>query len=350
KKHRTTARELLRTSTGELPKQWKNAVPEFPAGKAIASRASGGDVLNGYAQVIPELVGGAADLAPSTKTIIKTDGSADYIGKGTFHGRNIHFGIREHAMGLICDGIALHGGLIPFNSTFMVFHDYMRSSVRLASLMKIRNLFVYTHDSIYVGEDGPTHEPVEQLAAMRAIPHLRVWRPADANEVIYAYQAAIERKDGPSVLALTRQNLMTLDRTKYAPAKETLKGMYLLDTENDKQAEILLIATGSEVHLALGVAEALRAEGKAVRVVSAPCLEVFKTQAEGYRKKVLPKRMKKRVVLEAGVIQGWEGVVGDSGLFVGMDDFGLSGPAEQVAEKLGFTVPAVMEKIRQAGW
>ncbi len=350
KKHHSTARELLRVIAGDLPKQWKNAVAEFPAGKPMATRSAGGSVMNQLGTVIPELVGGSADLTPSNKTEIKTGEYPDFINTGSFLGRNIHFGVREHAMGWFIDGMALHGGLIPFCSTFMVFHDYQRPPVRLAALMNLRSIFVYTHDSFMVGEDGPTHEPVEHLASMRAIPRMHVWRPADANETIFAWQSAVERRDGPTVLSLSRQDLPVLDRGVYAPAKEALKGMYLLDNEGDKQAEILIIASGAEVHLGLSVAAKLREQGRAVRVVSAPCLEVFKQLADGYRKKVLPKRMKKRLVMEAGVVQGWEGILGDSGMFIGMDDFGYSGKPAAVAEKLGFTVDAVMQKIAHAGW
>ncbi len=352
KKHHATARELLRVASGELPKQWKNAVEEFPAGKAVATRAAGGIVMNQLGAVIPELVGGAADLAPSTKTDIKTGANPEFIGRGAFLGRNIHFGVREHAMGWFTNGMSLHGGFIPYSSTFMVFHDFMRPAVRLSSMMKLRNIFIYTHDSIMVGEDGPTHEPIEQLASLRAVPGLQTWRPADANETIFAWQAMIERKNGSSAICLSRQNLPVLDRTRYAPARETLKGMYIVDSAADaeKAAEILIIASGSDLHLGLAVAEKLREQGRAVRVVSAPCLEAFRTQAEGYRKKVLPKRLKKRLVIESGVIQGWEGILGDSGVFIGLDDFGLSGPADAVAEKLGMTLPAVMEKISRAGW
>ncbi len=350
KKHRATARELQRVITGELPKQWKQSVPEFPVGKAIATRSSGGQIMNKLGEALPELVGGSADLAPSNNTVIKTGEYPEFIGPGAYLGRNIHFGVREHAMGCITNGIALHSGFIPYCATFLVFHDYMRATVRLAALMRLRSIFIYTHDSIFVGEDGPTHEPVEHLASLRAIPRLNVWRPADANEAIFAWQAAIERKDGPSVLAMSRQNLPTLDRNVYAAAKKTLKGMYLLESEGDMQADILIVASGSEVHLALAVAKALREKGKGVRVVSAPCLEVFKAQAEDYRKKVLPKRLKKRIVIEAGIIQGWEGVLGDAGIFIGLDDFGYSGPAEKVAEKCGLTVPAVLEKVEAAGW
>ncbi len=350
KKHHPTARELQRVMAGELPKQWKNALEEFPAGKAIATRASSGTVMNQLGAVIPELVGGAADLAPSTKTDIKTGANPEYIARGAFLGRNFHFGVREHAMGWFTNGMALHGGFIPYSATFMVFHDFMRPAVRLSAMMGLKNIFIYTHDSIMVGEDGPTHEPVEQLASLRAIPCLTVWRPADANETSFAWQAMLERKTGTSAICLSRQNLPTLDRTKFAPARETLKGMYILDTDAERSAEILIIASGSDVHLGIAVAEKLKEAGKAVRIVSAPCLEVFKNQAEGYRKKVLPKRLKKRLVIESGVIQGWEGVLGDAGIFVGLDCFGLSGKAEMVAEKLGFTVPAVLAKIEAAGW
>ncbi len=350
KKHHATARELQRVLAGELPKQWKNSLPEFPADKAVATRAAGGTVMNGLGAVIPELIGGAADLSPSTKTEIKSGANPEYIARGAFLGRNIHFGVREHAMGWFTNGVALHGGFIPYSSTFMVFHDYMRPAVRLAALMKLRNIFVYTHDSIMVGEDGPTHEPVETLAALRTIPGLNVWRPADANETAFAWQAMIERKDGPSAICLSRQNLPVFDRTKYAGARETLKGMYILDTDTEKSPEILIIASGSDVQLAVGVAEGLRKAGKAVRVVSAPCLEVFKTQAEGYRKKVLPKRLRKRLVIESGVVQGWEGVLGDSGIFAGMAGFGLSGKAEMVADHFGLTVPKILERVNREGW
>ena len=350
KKHHSTAREFQRVLAGDLPKQWKHSLAEFPAGKDVATRAAGGIVMNQLGEILPELVGGSADLSPSTKTEIKTGANPDYIGRGSFLGRNFHFGVREHAMGWFTNGMALHGGFIPYSSTFMVFHDYMRPAVRLSSMMKLRNIFIYTHDSIMVGEDGPTHEPVEQLAALRAIPGVNVWRPADANETSFAWQAMLERRDGTSAVCLSRQNLPVLDRTRYAVARETLKGMYILDTETERSPDILIIASGSDVHLGLGVAEELRKLDKAVRVVSAPCLEVFKTQAEGYRKKVLPKRLKKRLVIESGVVQGWEGVLGDSGIFAGLDDFGLSGKADMVADKLGMTVAKITEKVKEAGW
>ena len=351
KKHHSTARELQRVIAGDLPKQWKNVMQEFPASeKGIATRSASSKLMNQLGEALPELAGGSADLTPSNSTEIKTGANPDFIGKGSFLGRNIHFGVREHAMGWFTDGMALHGGFIPYSATFMVFHDFMRPALRLSALMNQRNVFIYTHDSFAVGEDGPTHQPAEHLAAMRAIPRLNVWRPADANETLFAWQAILERRNGPSALALSRQDLPVLDRTRYAPARETLKGMYIVDADADKQAEILIIATGSDVHLGLAAAAALREQGRAVRVVSAPCLEVFKAQAEGYRKKVLPKRLKKRLIIEAGVVQGWEGILGDSGVFVGVEDFGHSGKAADVAAKLGFTVPAIMEKIAAAGW
>lgn len=345
--HGDEAGELKRIAEGKLPEGWKNATPTFEADeKGLATRASGGKVLNAFAAAIDELVGGSADLAPSTKTEITSGKWTDFIAPGSYAGRNIHFGVREHAMGNMVNGLALHG-LIPFAATFMVFHDYMRPAVRLAALQNCRSIFVYTHDSFYVGEDGPTHQPIEHMAAMRSIPRLAVMRPADANEVAYAWQYAIGRADGPTAMALTRQNLPTLDRTKYAPADGVLKGGYVLD--DDENAEMILVATGSEVSLALDTAKQLREQGRKVRVVSMPCLDLFYQQPQEYQDAVLPKTIAKRVVLEAGIRQGWEGIIGWDGVFVGMDDFGQSGPQQLLAKKFGFTVDAVMEKIQKAG-
>lgn len=348
--HKTLAKELIRVMNGELPKQWKNLTPEYPAGESIATRVSGGKVMNAFGEGIPELVGGAADLAPSTKTIISTGKYPQFIDRGMYLGRNIHFGIREHAMGQICNGMAAHGGFIPYASTFLVFSDYMRPAIRMAALMKLRTIFVFTHDSIFVGEDGPTHQPVEHFAALRCIPRLHLFRPCDANEVAYAWQYAIGRSDGPTALALSRQNLPTLDRTKFASAKDTLKGGYILDEADDVHAEIVLIASGSEVHLAIEVATILREAGRKVRVVSMPSLDVFKEQHEGYIKKVLPKRFKNRVVIEAGVIDGWEGILGDRGIFIGMNDFGESGPYKKLAQKYGFVADAIIDKLAEANF
>ncbi|MDR1519477.1 MAG: transketolase [Planctomycetota bacterium] len=350
KKHHALCRELQRILAGELPKQWKNAVAPFPIEKPLATRAAGNQVMNQLGAAIPELVGGSADLTPANLTEIKSGCNPDFINSGFFQGRNLHFGVREHAMGCFTNGLALHGGFIPYCATFLVFHDYMRPTLRLAALMRIRSIFVHTHDAFMVGEDGPTHQPVEQLASLRAIPRIQVWRPADANETIYAWQAALERKDGPTAICLSRQELPVLDRSSLAPARETLKGMYVLQPEGEEQAEILLIATGGDVPLALATAAALRERGRTTRVASAPCLEAFKLQAEGYRKKILPKRLRKRLVIEAGIVQGWEGILGDAGLFIGLDDFGHSGKPAELAEKLGFTVPAILAKIDSAGW
>ncbi len=348
KTHRNISKELIRVLKNELPKSWKQAMPEFPAGESIATRVSGGKVMNVFGEIIPELVGGAADLAPSTKTEIKTGEYPEFIKPGNYLGRNIHFGVREHAMGQICNGLALHGGFIPFSSTFMVFHDYMRPALRLAAIMRQRHIFVYTHDSIFVGEDGPTHQPIEHLAAMRCMPRVHVFRPCDANETAHAWQYALGRTDGPTVLCLSRQNLPTIDRTRYALARETLKGGYILEGEQDASAEIVIVATGSEVHLALECCAVLREAGRKVRVVSMPCFELFKLQSEGYRKKLFPKRIRKRVVIEAGVSQGWEGLLGDTGVFIGMNDFGASGPADALAKKFGFTVDNVLDRLAEA--
>ncbi len=337
----TKAAELDRLIAGELPKGWQDARPTFDADvKGIASRASGGKALNAFAAVIDELVGGSADLAPSCKTEMTSGNYTDFISRGHYAGRNIHFGVREHAMGNILNGLALHG-LVPLGSTFMVFSDYMRPPIRLAALMGLRSIFVFTHDSFYVGEDGPTHQPIEHIAAMRAIPNLHVMRPGDANETAYAWQYAIGRSNGPTTLALTRQNLPTLDRTVYASAEGTLKGGYVLDT--DDANDYLLIASGSEVSVAVGAAKLLRDAGKTVRVVSMPCLDAFETQPGSYQAEVLAGE--KIVVIEAGIEQGWGRTLGRDGLFLGMDDFGKCGPCATLAEYYGLTAPKVAESI-----
>ncbi len=346
--HFEVADELVRIMNGELPEGWDAATPHFEADeKGMATRASGGKVLNAFAAVVDELVGGSADLAPSTKTEIKSGKWADFVSPGHYEGRNIHFGVREHAMGNIVNGMALHG-LRPFGATFMVFHDYMRPAVRLAAIEECSSIFVYTHDSFYVGEDGPTHQPIEHLAAMRAIPRLHVMRPCDANEVAQAWRHAIEREAAPTALALTRQNVPTLDRSKFGPAEGTLLGGYILC--QDDNPEILLIASGSEVHLALAVAERLRQQNRRVRVVSMPCLDLFQEQPWEYQISVLPGHITRRVVLEAGIRQGWEGILGWEGLFVGMDDFGKSGPYKELEKQFGFTAEAVCDRIAREDW
>ncbi len=340
------AAELQRIIDGKLPDGWEAAMPVFePADGPAATRASGGKVLNAFAAAIPELVGGSGDLAPSTKTEMKGCDGDDFIAPGAYAGRNIHFGVREHAMGNIVNGLALHG-LVPFGATFLVFHDYMRASLRLAALQGCRSIFVYTHDSIYVGEDGPTHQPVEQLAAIRAIPRIHVMRPCDANEVAHAWRYAIGRADAPTVLALTRQKLTTLDRDELGAAGGTRRGGYVLSCDGDP--DIVLAASGSEVHLALDTAALLRDDGRAVRVVSIPGLKLFLQQDPAYRDEVLPPAVTRRVVLELGVRQGWGPILGGEGLFIGMEDFGTSGPWQELAEKYGFVPGAVREKIRAA--
>ena len=338
---------LGRIIAGELPDRWQDAMPVYEAdAKGLATRAAGGQVLNAFAEAIDTLAGGSADLAPSTKTIIKTGKWTESVAPGRFAGRNIHFGVREHAMGNIVNGLALHG-LLPFGATFMVFHDYMRPAVRLAALQDCHSIFVYTHDSFYVGEDGPTHQPVEHLAAMRSIPRLHVMRPCDANEVAWAWRGAIARGGAPTALALTRQNLPTLDRTDLGGAEGTARGGYVLS--DDADADLLLVASGSEVHLALDVAGRLREQGRAVRVVSMPCLDLFEEQPAEYRDEVIPPAVAKRVVMEAGIEQGWGRILGTDGLFVGMDDFGASAPFKKLEEHFGFTAEAVCKQIAAAG-
>ncbi|PTX99697.1 transketolase [Verrucomicrobia bacterium LW23] len=324
----------------EIPADLARKLPTFPAGKAAATRNSGGDVLKAVFAEVPFLIGGSADLAPSTKTWIKEYGS---FLKGEYAGRNLHFGIREHAMGTVVAGIGYYGGLIGFGSTFFVFTDYMRPPIRLGALSSIPGIYVFTHDSIFVGEDGPTHEPVEHLATLRAIPNVMVIRPSDANESAYAWVAALNHKTGPTVLALTRQNIPTFDRTKVAGAENLLKGGYVLwDSKPGTTPELILIGTGSEVHLALGAAEKLAEEGKAVRVVALPSWDIYEAQTAEYKESVLPAAVTKRVAVEAGITFGWERYTGFAGKTVTMSTFGMSAPYEKVAEEFGFTVDNVL--------
>ncbi len=351
-KDESKAAEFVRVMSGELPADWKNSTPIYAADFVAATRASGGKVLADFAEAIPELVGGSADLVESNKTFISKGAFTEkpFVEPGMYLARNIHYGVREHAMGQISNGIAAHGGFIPFCATFFVFSDYLRPAIRMSALSELQTLYVFTHDSIYVGEDGPTHQPIEHLAALRCIPNVDTFRPADANEVAYAYQYALAKKDGPTVITLTRQNLATFDRNEYTSAADTLKGGYILDKAADSEAEICLIASGSELHLAQEVAVSLREAGRKVRVVSMPCLDLFKAQSAEYRESVISKGITKRVVLEAGVVQGWEGILGDEGIFVGMEGFGTSAPAKLVGEKFGFTAEAVLAKIKEAGF
>lgn len=307
--------------------------------KPNATRNSSGLVIQELAKLVPSLWGGSADLAPSNKTDVK--GGGDYSRDNPL-GRNIHFGVREHAMGSLMNGMALYGGVIPYGGTFLVFADYMRPTVRLASIMKQQVVYVFTHDSIFVGEDGPTHEPIEHIASMRCMPGVTVIRPADTAETIVAWTVALERKDGPTVLALTRQNLGAVNDDP-AKANGLRKGAYVV--RDAKKTEVVLIATGSEVGTALGAADMLENKGYGVRVVSMPCMEIFEQQDKAYQDSVIPPNIRRRVVIEAGTSFGWCRYAGDEGMVIGMDRFGASAPYKVLAEKFGFTPESVAAKI-----
>jgi transketolase len=334
--HPELAAEFSRRVSGRLPAGWDAGLPVFPAdSKGMATRNASGKALNALAKSLPELLGGSADLAPSNKSWL--DGFAPFS-KSSPDGRNFHFGVREHAMGSIVNGMALHGGLIPYGATFLIFSDYMRPAIRLSALSHIPAIWVFTHDSIGVGEDGPTHQPVEHLAALRAIPGLTVIRPADANETSAAWKAAIENRSGPTALILTRQNLPTFPPSSL-PTVE--KGAYVLkDFGEDPQ--LILMASGSEVGLIMAAAERLFAEGMAARVVSFPSWELFEKQKPAYRQSVIRPEIKARIAVEAGVGLGWERYVGESGKVISLEHFGASAPAEILFEKFGFTVEQVV--------
>jgi len=329
-------------ASGELPKGWEELLPVFKAdaGK-MATRQASGKVLNAIAGKIPGLIGGAADLAPSTETHLK---EFDSFSSENRAGRNFHFGIREHAMGGAVNGMALTPGIIPFGATFLMFSEYMRPPIRLAAIMKIRPIFVYTHDSIGLGEDGTTHQPVEQLISLRSIPNILVIRPADANETAQAWKVALEHQTGPVALILTRQGLPILDQDKYGKAKDLVKGAYVLS--DDKDAQLILIGTGSEVDLALKAQAKLKEEGIASRVVSMPSWELFEQQSPAYKESVLPKKLKKRLAIEAGSALGWHKYVTDEGDTVTMPGFGESAPAEELYKHFGFTVDNVVSKAK----
>jgi transketolase len=329
---------------GKLPEGWGDDLPGFATdATGIASREAGGKVLNALAGRVPGMIGGAADLAPSTKTHLGFDGAGDL--EANFPGgRNMHFGIREHAMGAVANGMVL-SGLRPFTATFLVFSDYMRPPIRLAAIMQVPTIFVFTHDSIGVGEDGPTHQPVEQLAALRAVPGLNVIRPADANETAEAWRMAMQQTDAPSCLILSRQALPTIDRDRYAPATGLQRGAYVL-TGQDAQTDLILIATGSEVPLIIAVHEQLAREGIASRVVSMPSWYVFEQQDRAYREQVLPPAARARLAVEQAVALGWDRYVGADGATVTMASFGNSAPYADLRVKFGFTVDHVCEQAR----
>ncbi len=335
------AAEFERMTAGDLPAGWDKDIPTFaPQDGPIATRVAGGKVLNAIFKNLPDLIGGSADLAPSTKTWLEGSGRFGWDQGG----RNLQFGVREHAMGAMALGMAHHGGVIPYTATFLVFSDYMRPPIRLAALSRQRVIFIFTHDSIGVGEDGPTHQPVEHLMALRAIPNLWVIRPADANEVAEAWRQAILRRDGPTAIVLSRQNLPVLDRSRLAPASGLAHGGYVL-REAEGPPDLILIGTGSEVHLCLSAAERLTEEGLRVRVVSMPCWELFDAQPQGYRRRVLPPEVPKLAV-EAGVSFGWYKYVGERGGVVGLDRFGASAPGNVLMRELGFSVDNIVAQAR----
>lgn len=335
KKYSADANLFKEFTNRKLPENWDDILPVFePDEKGMASRKASGKVLNSIADHISNLIGGSADLTGSNNTNLD--------GKGVFShsnrtGRNLHYGVREHAMAAALNGIALHGGLIPFGGTFLVFSDYNKPAIRIAALSKIPTLFVFTHDSIGLGEDGPTHQPIEHLAALRAIPNVQVLRPADANEVSYCWKSAIEKNDGPSVMVLTRQALPTIDRSGYGEANGAEKGAYIIKKEQTEKPDLILIATGSEVYPSLQASDILERKGLSVRVVSAPSLELFEQQDVEYREFVLPGSCKKRVSVEAGSTFGWHKWVGSEGLTVGLDQFGISAPYEQIYDHFNIT-------------
>ena len=348
------ASELQRSLRGELPAGWNADIPVFPAdAKGIATREASGKVMNAIAPKLPALTGGSADLDPSTKTALK--GLGDFNppmkpgediegsegGGWGYAGRNLHFGVREHAMGAIANGLAAHGGTIPYGATFLIFSDYMRPPIRLAALAHLHVIHVFTHDSIALGEDGPTHQPVEQLANLRAIPNLILLRPGDANETAVAWQIALETKDRPVLLVLTRQAVPTLDRNRYASAQGVRRGAYVLSDAANGKPQLILIASGSEVGLIVAASERLQREGIAVRCVSMPSWELFEALPKPDRDAVLPPSVRARLAVEAGVTQGWHRYVGDAGDVIGVEHFGASAPGETVLREYGFTVDNV---------
>jgi transketolase len=344
-----------RLAAGTQPDGWAGALPSFPADqKGVATRKASGAVLNALAPVLPELWGGSADLAGSNDTTMSGEPSfipLDHqtaMFPGNPYGRTLHFGIREHTMGAICNGIALHGGTRPYGGTFLVFSDYMRPAVRIASLMKVGVTFVWTHDSIGLGEDGPTHQPVEHLWALRAIPNFEVVRPGDANETAVAWRTIIERNK-PAGLALTRQNVPTFDRSgDIASAEGTARGGYVLADAAGGDPAVIIIATGSEVQIAMAARDALQAEGTPTRVVSMPCVEWFREQDESYRQQVLPPRVRARVSVEAGIAQGWREFTGDAGECVSLEHFGASAAYQILYKEFGFTEERVAAAARSS--
>jgi len=339
------ALEWERRMWGDLPEGWAEGIPTFsPEAGAVATRSASGKVLNALAAKVPELAGGSADLSPSTETVIK--GGGEFLPDAEPGGRNVHFGVREHGMGAILNGMARHGGVIPYGATFFIFTDYMRPSIRLAALMGCRVVYVLTHDSVGLGEDGPTHQPVEHLASLRAMPNLHVVRPADANETAAAWRVALERTQGPTAIVLTRQKIPVLPPSSVHRDDGVDRGAYVLSDAEGGRPDVLLLASGSEVHVAVAAKKLLSEEGVAARVVSMPCWERFEEQEDGYREAVLPPSVPARVSVEAGSTFGWERYVGDRGASVGIERFGASAPAERIFRELGITPEAVRDRVK----
>jgi transketolase len=341
--HPDLAIELNRRLAGTLPDGWDAALPSFGSKDAQATRAASGKVINALAPKLPELIGGSADLAGSNNTDIK--GAASFSAEQRA-GRNFHFGVREHGMGAILNGIALHRGFIGYGGTFLIFSDYMRPSIRLAALTHLRPIYVFTHDSIGLGEDGPTHQPIEQLSTLRAIPNMTVIRPADATEVVEAWRAAIQHTSGPVALVLTRQKVSVIDRTKYAPASGLHRGGYVLAEAQGGKPEIVLMGTGSEIELVLGAYEKLKADGRRPMAVSMPCLEYFAKEPESYRDSVLPRGVP-RIAVEAGAPMSWYRWVGERGAIVGIERFGASAPYQRIYKELGITLDRVVTEAKR---
>ncbi|HYP53102.1 MAG TPA: transketolase [Pyrinomonadaceae bacterium] len=348
REHAELGRAWRATMSGELPEGWEDALPSFADAKPMATRAASGAVLNALAEVVPALVGGSADLGPSNNTDIKDGGSFQH---GSYEGRIIHFGVREHAMGSTMTGMSLNGGLIPYGGTFLCFADYMKPAIRLAALSEVQVVYVFTHDSVGLGEDGPTHQPIEQLAMLRAVPNLDVVRPADVHEVREAWRHAILRRDGPTALILTRQKVPLLDRTTYATAEGARRGAYVLAEALDAEGKpatprLVILATGSEVSLALEARATLQGEGTPTRVVSMPCWELFEEQDEAYRESIIPPSVAARLAVEAGATLGWHRWVGERGDVLGLDRFGASAPGDRALSELGFNPDNVAARAR----
>jgi transketolase len=342
--HPDLAAELERRLAGRLPDGWDKDLPAFTTKDAQATRAASGKVLAAVAAKIPELIGGSADLAESTNVVFHQGGELE---PGNLGGRNVHFGIREHGMGAIMNGLALHGGVRPLGSTFFIFSEYMRPPIRLAALCKLPTIYIFTHDSIGLGEDGPTHQPIEQLACMRAIPNVLVLRPADPTEVVEAWRVALAHREGPVALVLTRQKVAVIDRTKYAPASGLQQGAYVVADAQGGAPAVILIGTGSEVELVMGAYEKLTAEGVRARVVSMPSMELFARQSQQYRDTVLPPTVRKRLAVEAAIAQPWYRWIGDQGAMLGIERFGASAPAPRIYQECGLTVDNVVKKAKE---